>query len=152
MDLSLLVSNEHPGVPPSAELSGPLDHPRNLAHLGDAIYELWVRHCVHQALGAVSSAVLHKACTSLVRADFQAQLYEEIHPNLAEAEQQLGKQARNLKVTTKRRGDQALYRQATAFEALMGYWYLYERLRLNEVLKRWILPELQKALFVDEGV
>lgn len=97
-------------------------HPRVLAHLGDAVYELWVReaavahhHSVHD---------LHRYTTQRVKAQTQADLLEALTLSLTNEEQDLVRRAQNMPVTTGRRSNQALHRKATALEALIGYWYL----------------------------
>lgn len=100
----------------------PLPHPRALAHLGDAVYELWVRETAitqHQ-----KSEDLHGYTTARVKAETQARLLEQLLPELTEDEADLVKRAQNMPVPVGRRSNQAVYRKATAFEVLIGYWYL----------------------------
>ena len=98
-------------------------HPRLSAYLGDAVYELWLREQALIVLGDVQTQRYHEWVTVRAKAEFQATLLEELLPTLTEAEQELVKQARNLPVPISRRKNQAVYRQATAFEALVGHWY-----------------------------
>ena len=56
-------------------------------------------------------------------------------PNLTEDEQELARRARNLPIPVGRRSIQADYRQATAFEVLIGYWYLHNKERLENIYK-----------------
>ena len=76
---------------------------------------------------------LHKLTTQYVNAGHQAELLRLIEPHLTENEQDLVRRARNLQVPISRRGIQADYRQATAFEVLVGYLYLNDKNRLEEI-------------------
>jgi ribonuclease-3 family protein len=100
-------------------------HPRALAHLGDSVYELWVREKAiahHQ-----QSKALHQFTTQRVNAHIQALLLEQLRPRLSEVEQEIVRRAQNMPVPTGRRNEQSTYRKATALEALVGYWYLTDR-------------------------
>ncbi len=121
----------------------PLPHPRALAHLGDAVYELWVRE---EAIALYQkSKDLHEYTTACVRAETQMALLENILPELSESEKELVKRSENVPVTSTRRSNQSLYRKSTAFEALIGYWYLQEPQRLAE-RKKQIFQLLDKVL------
>ncbi len=106
---------------------------RNLAHLGDSVYELFVREFTisHD----VNIKNLHKLTVSYVNAEFQAELLEKIEPELTEKELDIVRRGRNLATTTARRVNHKLHRIATAFEALLGYLYLNDKERLDEILK-----------------
>ena len=58
-----------------------------------------------------------------------------IQSYLTEDEQELVRRGRNLSIPVGRRSIQADYRQATAFEVLIGYWYLHDKARLDEIYK-----------------
>ena len=64
----------------------------------------------------------------------QANILNQITPQLSEDELEIVRRARNLKTSVARRSDQAAYRRATAFEALLGYLYLTDGTRLRDVL------------------
>lgn len=120
-------------------------HPRVLAHLGDGVYELFVRElAVAHAQKSASSRVedLHRYTTHRASAAFQAQLMEALMPQLSEAEREMFRRGRNMPVSTGRRSSQALHRQASGFEALMGYLHLAHPDRLKAVLELitpWLL-------------
>lgn len=76
-----------------------------------------------------------------VKATQQAELLRQLLPSLTEAELDLVRRARNLKATGFRKVDQASYRQATAFEALLGYLYLTNIARLKEILQITTEPQ-----------
>ena len=56
-----------------------------------------------------------------------------IMPSLNDEEHEIARRARNLPIPVGRRSIQADYRQATAFEVLIGYWYLHDKTRLEEI-------------------
>ncbi|MDX2084612.1 MAG: ribonuclease III domain-containing protein [Candidatus Melainabacteria bacterium] len=133
-DLGPLTSNKgEPG--PETTLDPSALHPRELAHLGDAVYELFVRQHALTVCRSRQSDELHRYTTARCKGTFQAGLLQHLLQQLTEAEQQLMRRARNTPVSVRRRSEQAVHRQATAFEALIGWWYLTDRLRLNALLR-----------------
>ena len=102
---------------------------RNYAHLGDAIWEVFVREYVIKKTS--SSKLLHKMTTDRVNATFQKNMLEYINDELTEEELELVRRARNLTIPVGRRAIQHDYRLATAFEVLVGYWYLHNKARLE---------------------
>ncbi len=112
---------------------------RNYAYLGDAVWELYIREkTIHQTNNAKT---LHKITTTLVKTQFQSELLHKIEPNLTEEETDIVKRARNLPIPVGRRNIQTEYRQATAFEALIGMCYLHNPQRLNEIYNL-LAPEI----------
>ena len=105
---------------------------RNLAHLGDSVYELFVREYTITQTQNIQK--LHKLTVSFVNAEFQANLLDKIEPDLNEKETDIVRRGRNLAVTTSKRINHKTHRIATAFEALIGYLYLYDKARLEEIL------------------
>ena len=69
--------------------------------------------------------------TDRVNAVFQKDMLSLISSELTEEEQDLARRARNLPIPVGRRSIQADYRQSTAFEALIGFWYLHDKERLE---------------------
>ena len=106
-------------------------NPRNYAHIGDAVWELFVRE--HTVFKTQNLNTLHKITTEKVNSGFQAAALEFIEPELTEVELDLARRARNCQIPVARRNNQAEYRQSTAFEALIGYWYLTDKSRLNDI-------------------
>ena len=102
---------------------------RNLAHLGDAVWEIFVREYVIYKTSHPKT--LHKLTTERVNAAFQAKLLHFIEKDLTQEEQELARRGRNLPIPVGRRTIQNTYRPATAFEVLIGYWYLYHGDRLK---------------------
>ncbi len=114
---------------------------RNCAHLGDAVWELFVReHIIEQYKNPKD---LHKATTDRVKSSFQASMLDLIDSDLTQEEQEIKRRARNMEVPIARRNNQNEYRQATAFEALIGYWYREDRLRLSAIFDK-LLSEILK--------
>lgn len=114
---------------------------RNYAHLGDAVWELFVRE--HLIEKCVKPKDLHKCTTDKVKSSFQASMLDLIENELTEAEQDLRRRARNMEVPIARRNNQNEYRQATAFEALVGYWYKEDKARLSHFFDK-LLSEILK--------
>ena len=102
---------------------------KNYAHIGDAVWEIFVREFV--VFRTANSKTMHKMTTDRVNATFQKEMLELIYNDLTEEEQELVRRARNLSIPVGRRGIQHDYRLATAFEVLIGYWYLHENERLK---------------------
>ena len=102
---------------------------RNYAHLGDAVWDVFVRE--YAVFKTSNAKLLHKMTTDRVNAVFQKDLLHLIESDLTEDEQELTRRARNLPIPVGRRAIQKDYRQSTAFEVLIGYWYLHDKDRLN---------------------
>lgn len=106
---------------------------KNYAHIGDAVWEVFVR--TYTIYKTSNSKLLHKITTDRVNATFQKDILNLLIPELTEEEQDLARRARNLSIPIGRRSIQADYRQATAFEVLIGYWYLHDKDRLENIYK-----------------
>lgn len=104
---------------------------RNYAHIGDSVWEVFVR--TYTIYKTSNSKLLHKITTERVNATFQKEMLNFIIGNLTEDEQELARRGRNLPIPVGRRSIQADYRQATAFEVLIGYWHLHNKERLEEI-------------------
>ncbi|WP_010528966.1 Mini-ribonuclease 3 [Lentibacillus jeotgali] len=108
-----------------------------LAYMGDAVYEVHVREHLLKA-GKVKPNQLHKEAVSFVSAKSQAAIvlhWMEINYLTAE-EEKVVTRGRNAKSgTVPRNTSVQTYRYSTAFEALIGYYYLLEdKERLTELL------------------
>ena len=104
---------------------------RNYAHLGDAVWELKVRE--KNIFLTQNTKELHKLTTEKVNASYQAEVLKLVEPILNESELELIRRARNLQVPVSRRSIQNEYRQATALEVLVGYLYLNNKDKLEEI-------------------
>lgn len=102
---------------------------RSYAYIGDAVYEVFIRE--KTIFLALKPDELHKITSSVVKAEFHAEIIEQIQDFANEEEKEILRRARNLPVTTARRTNQALHRLSTAFEALVGYLYLNEKARMK---------------------
>lgn len=107
---------------------------KSYAYLGDAVWELWVRE--HTILQTENSKELHQITTDKVKMSFQTTLLHEIEEDLTEEEQDLARRGRNLSIPVGRKSDQAEYRQATAFEVLIGWWHRNNKERLEYFLEK----------------
>lgn len=105
---------------------------RLLAHLGDAVFELYERE--REVLNTSTARKLHQKVVGRVNAVSQAQILEELMDHLSGDEKDIVRRARNMKVTGNRKVDQVSYRHATALEALLGYLYLTDKARLTLLL------------------
>lgn len=103
---------------------------RNYAYIGDAVWELFIREKTVRM--TENAKILHKITTDKVKASYQAELLQKMV--LTEEEQEIARRARNLSIPVGRRSNQAEYRQATAFEALIGWWYYEDKEKLNKFL------------------
>ncbi|MBE7712401.1 MAG: ribonuclease III [Cyanobacteria bacterium SIG26] len=112
---------------------------RNLAYLGDAIWELHIRQ--KTILITNNAKKLHLTTTNLVKTHTQSELLHFLEPNLTQEEIEIIRRARNLPIPVGRRNIQTEYRQATAFETLIGWWHTYDKNRLEYILNI-IEPEL----------
>ncbi|MEH7546923.1 MULTISPECIES: Mini-ribonuclease 3 [Bacillaceae] len=109
-----------------------------LAYMGDAVFESYVRrHLLYS--GKVRPNQLHRLATRYVSAKAQCQILFQMMDEklLNEEEIAVVMRGRNAKSgTVPKNTDVQTYRYSTAFEALMGYLFLEERLeRLEELVK-----------------
>ena len=107
---------------------------RNYAYIGDAIWELFVREKTVKMTDNAKN--LHKLTTERVKASYQAELLHSFEDDLTDEEKELARRARNLPIPIARRSNQTEYRQATAFETLIGWWYYYDKERLDKFLTK----------------
>lgn len=106
----------------------------NLAHVGDAVYELLVR--THLARGGpLKLAEQHKSTIAYVSAPAQAAAMERILPALTEEEHRIFRRGRNVRVHGCPAGcTVAQYHMATALEALFGWlWLMGRPARIEEL-------------------
>lgn len=107
-----------------------------LAYLGDAVYELWVRkHLLEK--GAEKVDEMHKKAVYYVQAKTQAGILKHLLAELDDTETDVVMRGRNAKGHYPRNIDVVTYRHATAFEALVGYWYLTDKkTRMKDILDK----------------
>ncbi len=105
---------------------------RNYAYVGDAVWELFVRN--KTILMTNNAKKLHQLTTSFVKTQYQCELLHFLDEYLTDDEHELVKRARNLPIPVGRKNIQNEYRQATAFEALIGWWYLNDSKRYDYII------------------
>lgn len=120
-----------------------------LAYVGDAVYEIYVRRHLLQS-GKVKPNHLHREGTKYVSAKAQCQVLFRMMDEklLSEEELAVVMRGRNAKSgTVPKNTDVQTYHYSTAFEALMGFLYLTEKIeRLEElILKSFEFVEEKKG-------
>ena len=78
---------------------------------------------------------LHKLTTDWVNAGFQCGMMSTLEGYLTLDEQDMARRARNLPIPAYRKKIQGVYRHSTAFEALIGWWYVNDKERLGLILR-----------------
>ena len=112
-----------------------------LAYLGDALYDLYVREHLVAKGGRVRA--MHREAISLVCAHAQAQALSRGADALTDAERDVVRRARNAHQSPPKNADAGEYHHATALEALIGWLYVTgQKDRMNAVL-RMALPEAE---------
>ncbi len=111
-------------------------NPLNLAFIGDAVYESFVRQRVFHTHQNASPLILHRLCVSYVQAQSQSLCMGFVEERLDETELVFYKRGRNMKAGhAPKNAGITEYRRATGFECLLGYLQLSEQFdRLNEIM------------------
>jgi len=104
---------------------------KHYAYIGDCVWELFIREIIIQK--TQKQDVMHKLTTKYVNAQAQADFLEKIIENLDEEELEIQRRGRNLKITINKKSNPKIHALATSFEVLIGYWYLNNKERLNEI-------------------
>ena len=105
--------------------------PASLAYIGDVVYELYIRSYYLLPPQRISS--YHKQVVTQVRAETQAQHLRSIQNYLSDKEKEILKRGRNAATGKPRRLSLSIYQKATSLEALIGYLYLSDPERLQEI-------------------
>lgn len=101
--------------------------PLTLAFLGDCVYDLIIRTVIVER-GNRAAQELHRIKSSFAKAETQAQMAQQILPDLTEEELAVYKRGRNAKsFSTAKNASVTDYRKATGLEALFGYLYLQDK-------------------------
>lgn len=111
--------------------------PTALAYLGDAVYELYIRR--YYLLPPQRVENYHRLVVAQVRAEKQAKMLNLLSPQLNSNELEIVRRGRNAATGRPKRVDPQTYRQATSLETLIGYLYLTNTERLNELLQKLIM-------------
>ncbi len=112
-----------------------------LAYLGDSVYENYIRLFLI-GKGIVKVNDLQKEAVKYVSAKSQSTILDQIFIDdyFFEEELNIIKRARNNKNTRHPKNtDIMTYKKATSFEALVGYLYLTNVKRLEEMLQKYVL-------------
>ncbi len=108
--------------------------PNALAYLGDAVFELWIRTTYLFPPKRIST--YHHQVVSQVRAESQADCLNTLTPYLTDSEKEVVRRGRNAVTKTPKRLSPELYQAATSLETLIGYLYLKNPQRLNQLLQK----------------
>ena len=107
-----------------------------LAYLGDAVYELYVREKLIEK-GICKVKDLQNESIKYVSANSQVEILEKLMDKdfFSSEEIDIIKRGRNSNGHKSKSTDIITYKKSTGFECLIGYLYLNDKKRLNEVLK-----------------
>ena len=113
-----------------------------LAYLGDAIYEVYVREFLIKS-GISKVDLLQKSAIKYVSAKNQCKIVTDLIDNnyLNENEIDIVNRGRNYnRDSHPKNTDIITYKMSTGFESLIGFLYLENKTRLNEIMN-YILEE-----------
>ena len=105
---------------------------KHYAYIGDCVFELFIRELVIQK--TQKQDLMHKLSTKFVNAQAQADILESIIEELDEKELEIQRRGRNLKISINKKSNPKIHSLATSFEVLIGYLYLNDKKRLEEIL------------------
>lgn len=114
----------------------------SLAYLGDAVYELYIREYLLKSGIAKVEDLMHES-VKFVSAKCQSSILRELILNniLTDEECNIVNRGRNYKRSSHPKNtDIITYKMSTGFETLIGYLYLEDNNRLNEIIN-YILEE-----------
>ena len=112
--------------------------PLTWTYVGDSVYELFIRNYLIQTTN-LKPHKLHIQAIKYVKAKAQKETLEKIKNELTEEELDIVRRTRNTEnhhVAKNANPDDYMY--ATAFEGLIGYLYLTNTKRLEEILQKCI--------------
>ncbi|XP_062156287.1 uncharacterized protein LOC133864092 isoform X2 [Alnus glutinosa] len=123
--------------PPKVEKPRSMFNAASLAYVGDCIYELYARR--HFLFPPLNIEEYNDRVTAVVRCEAQDALLQKLlnENYLSEEERNVlrwGKNIGSSKTRTKRRAGAAVYNRASSLETLVGYLYLTNVKRLEEVM------------------
>ena len=108
-------------------------NPLVLAYIGDAYFSLYVRTRM-VAYEKNKMQALHAVDAKIVSASMQAVACRTIEEDLTDTEREVLRRGRNAKSQVPKSATVGEYRASTAFEAILGYWYLKgDMTRLDEM-------------------
>lgn len=102
-----------------------------LAYLGDSVWELYIRtHYINKGYNIKN---LNKIVKENVNAKAQSVIFRSIYDNLTDDEKGLVNRAKNSNIKTFPKSCSIVeYKEATAFEALIGKYYIEKQLEKIE--------------------
>lgn len=112
---------------------------KHYPYIGDCVWELFIRENVIKKTS--NQKKMHELSTRFVCADFQASIINLILDKLTPDELSVQKRGRNLKISINKKNNPKIHALATSFETLIGYLYLNNKQRLDE-----LLVEIKKML------
>lgn len=116
----------------------------SLAFIGDAVYEIMVREHLLEH-GSLQVGKLHKMAVEMVRASFQAKVFDFLEPIVSKEEKGILHRGRNASATHIPKGANAIeYRKATGVESLFGWLYLEQKNERIRELFEMILDHSKK--------
>ncbi|KAF8025702.1 hypothetical protein BT93_F2514 [Corymbia citriodora subsp. variegata] len=142
--------------PPKVEKPRSVYNAALLAYIGDSIYELYARR--HFLFPPLSIEEFNDRVTSVVRCEAQDELLQKLLADsyLSEEERDVlrwGKNVGTAKTQSRKRAGTAVYNRASSLETLIGYLYLTNMKRLEDVMLKlgfstgasseWLLNEEQ---------
>ena len=113
-------------------------NPLQLALIGDAVFEVYIRNYILSNNTQLSAHKIHVKAISYVKAKSQSNIMHVIEEELTEDELYIYRRGRNTKSATVPKNANVIdYRNATGFEALLGYLYLTgNKERLFNILEK----------------
>ena len=109
-------------------------NPTSLSFLGDAVYSLKIRE-YYIRCGYRQGNVLQQLSKRYVSAEGQRKAYERLQKNgvLSEKENDVFRNGRNHITHIPKNASRVDYETATGLEALVGYLYLFDKERCEEI-------------------
>ncbi|KAL2243240.1 UNVERIFIED_CONTAM: Mini-ribonuclease 3 [Sesamum indicum] len=126
--------------PPKVEKPRSVLNPASLAYIGDCIYELYARR--HFLFPPLNIEEYNDRVMAVVRCEAQdAMLQKLMNDNiLSQEERDVLRWGKNIgsstKTKTKKRAGSAVYNRASSLETLVGYLYLTNAQRLDEIMEK----------------
>ena len=113
-------------------------NPLQLALIGDGVFEIYIRNYILSNNIELSAHKIHVKAISYVKAKSQSIIIHNLESELTEDELYIYKRGRNTKSNTIPKNAEVIdYRNATGFEALIGYLYLPgDKQRLKYLLEK----------------
>lgn len=105
-----------------------------LAFIGDIVYGYYIKLFLFSKMR--NNNKIHKKSSYYVSAKFQATIFDEIKNKLFEKEIDIYKRGKNTKIHSHSKGSNIIdYKKATGIETLIGYLYIYDKVRLYKIIK-----------------